>query len=177
MAPTSDPSVEIEIQALSGLRAYACLGVLIGHCMFWVAGSAQDKMAVYKQLDAYPWMTGLMRMPEVFMDTFLVITGFLAARSLLPGLTAAQNGPAYVLRQASSLGDPAPADSAAADMVQFYVRSKAIFKIRACSRQWLGVQVLQGPLGTCGSLLVQHAGHCVLCSAASHLSRPHFQRC
>ena len=95
MASTAKP---VQLQPLSGLRACACLGVLIGHCMFWVAGSYRDKMALYKQLDAHPWMTGIMKMPEVFMDTFLVLTGYLAARSLLPGLAAASSGPAYILR-------------------------------------------------------------------------------
>ena len=97
---TRNPQVAhvINLHPVAGLRAIACLGVLIGHCMFWVAGSAADKLAVYDLLDSHPWMTGLMKMPEVFMDTFLVLTGFLAAQSLLPGLSAAPVYGAYIRR-------------------------------------------------------------------------------
>ena len=80
------------LEPVSGLRAVACLGVLIGHCMFWVVGSSYDKLQVYAQLDRHPWMTGLMKMPELFMDTFLVLTGFLAAQTLVRSMTVV---PAY----------------------------------------------------------------------------------
>ena len=81
----------IDLGPTSGLRALACSGVLFGHCMFWVARAAQDKLAVYQQLDQHPWMTGLMKMPEPFMDWFLVLTGFLTAQSLLSRLATTPN--------------------------------------------------------------------------------------
>lgn len=93
----------INLQPVSGLRALVCLGVLIGHCMFWVVGSAADKMQVYQLLDKHSWVTGLMKMPQVFMDTFLVLTGFLAAQSLLPGLSAAPGYFTYIRRQVTNL--------------------------------------------------------------------------
>lgn len=94
----ADSSAIAKMQALSGLRACACLGVLIGHCMFWIAASSEDKVTVYERLDAYPWMIGIMKMPEVSMDTFLILTGYLAAKSLLPGLAAASNSFTYMMK-------------------------------------------------------------------------------
>jgi hypothetical protein len=102
MAPKVQLPDSLNTQPLSGLRAVACLGVLIGHCMFWVAGSAQDKLQLYEQMDAFMWMTGLMKMLELFMDTFLVLTGFLAAKSLLPGLANASNYRSYILRSSKA---------------------------------------------------------------------------
>ncbi len=104
----------INLHPVSGQRALACLGVLIGHCMFWVVGSASDKMEVYRLLDKHAWMTGLMKMPQVFMDTFLVLTGFFAAQSLVPGLATAPTYIPYIRRQAFVLvrfaSDPALQD-------------------------------------------------------------------
>ena len=38
----------LDLRPASGIRAIACLGVMIGHCMFWVAGSQAVKLDVYR---------------------------------------------------------------------------------------------------------------------------------
>ena len=95
-APARSGSQAVDLSPTSGMRAIACLGILIGHCMFWVARSAEDKLIVYQQLDQHPWMTGLMKMPEPFMDWFLVLTGFLTAQSLLSKLITSPDYPTLV---------------------------------------------------------------------------------
>lgn len=120
---SAQPSPRINLRPVSGLRAIACLGVLIGHCMFWVAGSAADKLEVYQLLDQHAWMTGLMKMPEVFMDTFLVLTGCLAAQSLLPGLAAAPNILAFTCRQAHNRVNYSPNSYALYSSHAMYTRS------------------------------------------------------
>ena len=91
------------LEPISGLRAIACLGILIGHCMFWVVGSASDKIAVYAQLDQHPRMTGLMKMPEPLLETFLVLTGFLAAQSLVSTMPLASSYSSCIIRSATIL--------------------------------------------------------------------------
>lgn len=40
----------------------------------------------YQALQQHPWMLALVNLPEPAMDTLLILSGFLAANSLLPSL-------------------------------------------------------------------------------------------
>ena len=41
-------SFDEQMEPAAGIRAIACLGILIGHTMFWLAGSGPDKLMVYR---------------------------------------------------------------------------------------------------------------------------------
>ena len=49
-------------------------------------------------LDSYPWISGIMKMPQIFMDTFLVLTGFMAGGTLIDALPRVSNVVHFILR-------------------------------------------------------------------------------
>lgn len=44
----------------------------------------------YKALEEHPWMLVLVNVSEPAMDTFLILSGFLAAGSLLPAMQSSK---------------------------------------------------------------------------------------
>ena len=57
---------------------------------------------VYAYLSAHPWAVAPLNISEPAMDMFLVLTGFLAALSLVPALEAAASPGAVVARRAAA---------------------------------------------------------------------------
>ena len=57
---------------------------------------------VYAYLSSHPWSVLPLNISEPAMDMFLVLTGFLAALSLIPALEAAASPVAVVARRAAT---------------------------------------------------------------------------
>ena len=75
------------LQALHGIRALACIAIVLGHCMFALGYAwPQRHTEWYQALEQHPWMLALVNLPEPAMDTLLILSGFLAANSLLPAM-------------------------------------------------------------------------------------------
>ncbi|KAK9907538.1 hypothetical protein WJX75_005542 [Coccomyxa subellipsoidea] len=75
--------VQGELAALTGVRALACLSIVLGHSMFALGFAWPERhLEWYAALDAHTWMLALVNLSEPVMDTFLILTGFLAAHSL-----------------------------------------------------------------------------------------------
>lgn len=75
------------LEALHGIRAIACIAIVLGHCMFALGFAwPEQHLEWYQALDEYPWMLCLVNISEPAMDTFLILSGFLAASSLLPAM-------------------------------------------------------------------------------------------
>ncbi len=74
-------------EALHGIRAIACIAIVFGHCMFALGYAwPEQHLDWYKALNERPWLLALVNVSEPAMDTFLILSGFLAASSLLPAL-------------------------------------------------------------------------------------------
>ena len=75
------------LEALHGVRAIACIAIVFGHCMFALGFAwPEQHLEWYKALNEGPWMLAMVNLSEPAMDTFLILSGFLAASSLLPAL-------------------------------------------------------------------------------------------
>ncbi|KAK9841795.1 hypothetical protein WJX81_003721 [Elliptochloris bilobata] len=88
----------LDLRALAGLRALACLGILVGHLAYWVAAAHADKHKVYAYFSAHAWTVVPLNASEPAMDMFMVLTGFLAALSLVPALEVAASPGAVMAR-------------------------------------------------------------------------------
>ena len=65
---------------------------MFGHCMFALGFAwPEQHLEWYKALEERPWMLGLVNVSEPAMDTFLILSGFLAASSLLPALQSGKS--------------------------------------------------------------------------------------
>lgn len=85
------------LAALDGVRAVAATSILAGHCMIALGFAWPERhLDWYAALEAHPWMLALVNLPEPAMDTLLILTGFLAAHSLLPALSRGAQSPAQV---------------------------------------------------------------------------------
>eukprot|EP00884_Botryococcus_braunii_P020302 jgi/Botrbrau1/6956/Bobra.0215s0033.1 len=81
---------------LALMRIGACLGVLIGHCVLCIG--LTDPERFYKILDEVPWVLVIMNIPEVVVDIFIILTGFLATVALVPAFETANNRLPIILR-------------------------------------------------------------------------------
>ena len=57
---------------------------------------------VYAYFSSHPWTVALLNASEPAMDMFMVLTGFLAAQSLVPALEAAPSPSGVVARRAAT---------------------------------------------------------------------------
>ncbi|KAK9819568.1 hypothetical protein WJX81_007717 [Elliptochloris bilobata] len=87
-----------DLRATAGLRAVACLGIVIGHMIYWIGLADPDKHKVYGYFTTHAWTVALLNATEPSMDIFLVLTGFLAAASLVPALKASARPGAVIFR-------------------------------------------------------------------------------
>jgi hypothetical protein len=75
------------LDVLYGIRALACIAIVFGHCMFALGFAwPEQHPAWYSALEREPWMLALVNLSEPAMDIFLILSGFLAAGSLLPAM-------------------------------------------------------------------------------------------
>lgn len=80
------------LDALHGIRAIACIAIVYGHCMFALGFAwPEQHLEWYKALEDHPWMLALVNVSEPAMDTFLILSGFLATSSLLPAMQSGKN--------------------------------------------------------------------------------------
>ncbi|BDA41091.1 hypothetical protein COCOBI_01-7460 [Coccomyxa sp. Obi] len=79
------PHQDVNLAPTAGLRLLACLAVITCNVMWSVSLEAMDKPALHTAYAHHTWM-GFILQPELPVYTFLVLTGFLAALSLLPAL-------------------------------------------------------------------------------------------
>ncbi|CAL8462705.1 g2238 [Coccomyxa elongata] len=74
------------------------MSVVVGHSMFALGFAWPERyMDWYAALDAHPWMLALVNLSEPAMDTFLILTGFLAAHSLGPAFQSGKR-PSQIVR-------------------------------------------------------------------------------
>lgn len=59
----------------AGIRALACVGVLTGHVIYYLAQGHQDKSALYQAFKEKPWINAALHFAEPSMDCFMVLTG------------------------------------------------------------------------------------------------------
>ena len=77
---------------LHGIRALACIAIVFGHCMFALGFAwPEQHPAWYSALEREPWMLALVNLSEPAMDTFLILSGFLAAGSLLDAMQSGKS--------------------------------------------------------------------------------------
>ena len=80
------------LDVLHGIRALACIAIVFGHCMFALGFAwPEQHPAWYSALERQPWMLALVNLSEPAMDTFLILSGFLAAGSLLPAMQSGKS--------------------------------------------------------------------------------------
>ena len=63
----------------AGIRALACMGVLMGHVIYFVAQGAQDKAWLYAGFEQKLWPNWALHAAEPSMDFFMVLTGRVTA--------------------------------------------------------------------------------------------------
>ena len=79
------------LEALHGIRAIACIAIVYGHCMFALGFAwPEQHLEWYKALEDHPWTLALVNVSEPAMDTFLILSGFLATSSLLPAMQSSK---------------------------------------------------------------------------------------
>ena len=59
----------------AGIRGLACMGVLMGHVIYFVAQGAQDKALLYGGFKQKLWLNWALHAAEPSMDFFMVLTG------------------------------------------------------------------------------------------------------
>ncbi|BDA41092.1 probable nose resistant to fluoxetine protein 6 at N-terminal half [Coccomyxa sp. Obi] len=81
-------ALALSLAPTAGIRALSCVGVVLGHVIYFASLAHEDKADLYKGYTAHKWMNLMLHNAEPSMDAFLVLTGFLAALSLIPALEA-----------------------------------------------------------------------------------------
>ncbi len=59
----------------AGIRALSCIGVVLGHVIYFASLAHEDKADLYKGFATHPWMNLMLHNAEPSMDAFLVLTG------------------------------------------------------------------------------------------------------
>eukprot|EP00884_Botryococcus_braunii_P019627 jgi/Botrbrau1/6348/Bobra.0098s0007.1 len=79
----------MELGPLDGIRAVACIAIVVGHCMFLQGYTHPSRYKDwYAALEDHPWVLIFTNLSEPALDTMLVLSGFLAARTLIPMITS-----------------------------------------------------------------------------------------
>ena len=68
-------ALALSLASTAGIRALSCIGVVLGHVIYFASLAHENKAELYQGYAAHTWMNLMLHNAEPSMDAFLVLTG------------------------------------------------------------------------------------------------------